>query len=80
VFISNEIAEDRIALTAGSVLLQVIYTVLIVPISIARFVGYTRAHVPATFTFLADFIFALGGQLPHRFDLFPPRPVPLRHI
>jgi len=39
----------------------VIYTVLIVPISIARFASYAGARVPVAFTFLADVIFALGG-------------------
>ncbi|KAF8491856.1 hypothetical protein F5888DRAFT_1860574 [Russula emetica] len=39
----------------------VIYTVLIVPISIARFANYAGARVPDGFTFLADVIFALGG-------------------
>ncbi|KAI0251895.1 hypothetical protein BJV78DRAFT_396611 [Lactifluus subvellereus] len=39
----------------------VIYTVLIVPISIARFASYAGARVPPTFTFLADIVFALGG-------------------
>lgn len=39
----------------------VIYTVLIVPISIARFASYAGAQVPVAVTFLADFIFALGG-------------------
>jgi len=29
--------------------------------SIARFASYAGAHVPVAFTFLADFIFALGG-------------------
>lgn len=40
-----------------------LYTVLIVPISIARFAGYAGAHLPVAFTFLADLIFALGGRL-----------------
>ncbi|KAI0280376.1 hypothetical protein BGY98DRAFT_914694, partial [Russula aff. rugulosa BPL654] len=40
---------------------RVLYTVLIVPISIARFAGYAGAHLPVAFTFLADLIFALGG-------------------
>lgn len=39
----------------------VIYTVLIVPISIARFANYAGVRVPVAFTFLADVIFALGG-------------------
>lgn len=39
----------------------VTYTILIVPISIARFASYTGAHVPTGFTFVADLIFALGG-------------------
>jgi len=39
----------------------VIYTVLIVPISIARFASYAGAQVPVAFTFMADFVFALGG-------------------
>ncbi|KAI9511682.1 hypothetical protein F5148DRAFT_1169706 [Russula earlei] len=39
----------------------VTYTVLIVPISIGRFASYAGARVPHGFTFLADFIFALGG-------------------
>ena len=38
------------------------YTVLVVPISIARFASYAGARVPYGFTFLADLIFALGGQ------------------
>ncbi len=38
------------------------YTVLIVPISIARFASYAGARVPHGFTFMADLIFALGGQ------------------
>jgi hypothetical protein len=36
--------------------------VLIVPISIARFAFYAGARVPHGFTFMADLIFALGGQ------------------
>jgi hypothetical protein len=38
------------------------YTVLIVPISIARFASYAGARVPVAFTFLADLIFTLGGR------------------
>jgi len=39
----------------------VTYTVLIVPISIARFASYAGARVPESLTFMADMIFALGG-------------------
>lgn len=35
---------------------------LVVPISIARFASYAGARVPHGFTFLADLVFALGGQ------------------
>jgi hypothetical protein len=51
----------------------VIYTVLILPMSIARFASYAGAHIPVAFTFLADFIFALGGRVAVQF-------LPLRHI
>jgi hypothetical protein len=57
---------DSVINPTGGVLLfflQVIYTVLIVPISIARFASYAGAQVPVAVTFLADFIFALGGRL-----------------
>jgi hypothetical protein len=56
----------------------VIYTVLIVPISIARFASYAGAQVPLAFTFLADLIFALGGTVvSHRGVLyFTPAPQP----
>ncbi|KAH9057940.1 hypothetical protein EDB83DRAFT_2224728 [Lactarius deliciosus] len=40
---------------------MVTYTILIVPISIARFASYAGAPVPVSFTFMADTIFALGG-------------------
>ncbi|KAI9444252.1 hypothetical protein H4582DRAFT_1807503 [Lactarius indigo] len=39
----------------------VTYTILIVPISIARFASYAGARVPSSFMFTADMIFALGG-------------------
>ncbi len=41
---------------------QVTYTILLLPISIARFSSYAGANIPAGFTFTADVIFALGGQ------------------
>jgi hypothetical protein len=51
----------------------VTYTVLIVPMSIARFASYAGAQVPVAFTFLADFVFALGGAVcPHP---CPPRDI-----
>ncbi|KAI0065276.1 hypothetical protein BV25DRAFT_1913882 [Artomyces pyxidatus] len=39
----------------------VAYTVLITPITAARFAGYAGLHVPQGFTFTADLIFGLGG-------------------
>jgi len=39
----------------------VTYTILIVPISIARFASYAGASIPNGFMFTADMIFALGG-------------------
>ncbi len=38
-----------------------IYTLLILPISIARFASFAGVRVPNAITFLADMIFALGG-------------------
>ena len=48
---------------------------LIVPMSIARFASYAGANVPVAFTFLADFIFALGGRL-----CSPPLANPALHL
>jgi hypothetical protein len=50
----------------------VTYTLLVVPISIARFASYAGAGVPHGFTFVADMVFALGGPF-----YFPPPPTPL---
>jgi hypothetical protein len=59
----------------------VIYTVLIVPISIARFASYAGARVPAAFTFLADVVFALGGRFAPCLDVSSPHIItPAPHL
>ncbi|KAH9993339.1 hypothetical protein BJV74DRAFT_884449 [Russula compacta] len=60
-FARDYLDDSTIKIAAIIVWYPVIYTVLIVPISIARFASYAGASVPHGFTFLADLIFALGG-------------------
>jgi len=60
-FVRDYLDSCTVRLAAIIVWYPVTYTVLIVPISIARFASYAGARVPHGFTFLADLIFALGG-------------------
>jgi len=60
-FVRDYLDSCTVKMAAIIVWYPVIYTVLIVPMSIARFASYAGANVPVAFTFMADFIFALGG-------------------
>lgn len=60
-FVRDYLDSCTVKLAAIIVWYPVTYTVLIVPISIARFASYAGARVPHGFTFMADLIFALGG-------------------
>lgn len=60
-FARDYLDSCTIKMVAIVVWYPVTYTILIVPISIARFTSYAGAPVPAGFTFMADMIFALGG-------------------
>ncbi|EIM82103.1 uncharacterized protein STEHIDRAFT_171683 [Stereum hirsutum FP-91666 SS1] len=48
-------------LAASMVWHPVAYTILIVPITLARFISFAGSSVPPSITFLADFIFNLSG-------------------
>lgn len=60
-FARDYLDSSTFKMAANIVWYPVIYTVLIVPMSIARFASYAGARVPDEFTFLADLIYALGG-------------------
>ncbi|KAH9000815.1 hypothetical protein EDB86DRAFT_3074815 [Lactarius hatsudake] len=60
-FARDYLDSCTIKMVAIVVWYPVTYTILIVPISIARFASYAGAPVPVSFTFMADTIFALGG-------------------
>jgi len=60
-FVRDYLDSCTVKLAAIIVWYPVTYTVLVVPISIARFASYAGARVPLGFTFLADLVFALGG-------------------
>jgi len=60
-FARDYLDSSTFKMAANIVWYPVIYTVLIVPISIARFASYAGARVPDEFIFLADLIYALGG-------------------
>ncbi|KAH9968197.1 hypothetical protein BC827DRAFT_1152477 [Russula dissimulans] len=60
-FARDYLDSSTFKMAANIVWYPVIYTVLIVPISIARFASYAGAPVPDEFIFLADLIYALGG-------------------
>jgi len=60
-FVRDYLDSCTVKLAAIIVWYPVTYTVLVVPISIARFASYAGVRVPNGFTFFADLIFALGG-------------------
>ncbi|KAI9458884.1 hypothetical protein BJY52DRAFT_1223290 [Lactarius psammicola] len=60
-FARDYLDSCTIKIVAIIVWYPVTYTILILPISIARFASYSGARVPDGFTFVADVIFALGG-------------------
>jgi len=60
-FTRDYLDSRTVKMAAIIVWYPVTYTLLIVPISIARFASYAGAGIPHGFTFVADIVFALGG-------------------
>ncbi|KAI0264745.1 hypothetical protein BC834DRAFT_882401 [Gloeopeniophorella convolvens] len=60
-FARDYLDSSMVKVAAIIVWYPVTYTLLVVPISIARFASYAGHPVPQACTFLADLVFALGG-------------------
>ncbi|KAI0315570.1 hypothetical protein OF83DRAFT_1173684 [Amylostereum chailletii] len=64
--------QSLLRITAVVVWHPVAYTVLVLPITVTRFISFAGRNVPSSATFLADLIYGLGGT--HLPPSSPPRP------